>query len=591
MTVPSPPILDTNVTARHIVAAVGVVLLSVGLPLACISWCIQSAFSDKVLGLPSNEWNFFQGEIIGDELWFGATSVSGQLFALNQGVCKIKRLDLTTGQMRDTTLAIPGDYCIPILMLGELYAVTGFQTPAISRRAGDKLEKIADLPPRSPTFARMPFEYNGQVTIVVETERGFQLQHLAGQQWVAGRHIHLPLPRQQPAVVAVNFQLTVIQQHPHVHVFLRDHYSEFAVYRDGFDFIDDIPQEVSAQLPENLAPELRGWKPVEVTPRSDNHMARDRNGPLFHSANKLTRLNEAGEFETVARLPNYRYQRNLVTGADVEGVYVIDEDTRWGSATVHRIKGNELQSTILKVPGGEREYMARWKQALSGLFVGWLLHLGTLLTGTAWLSRRFAPDSYQFGIQRAVLASIWQRALAFAIDLLLVATTVILGWNFLVAMFTNVPFVENELCHRLYDIELAAARDLNTVGLNWRSPSIGSLFNLFGKLAEDFTVGFAMAALLFLLLVYVEARFGLTPGKRLLGIRTVRSTLRPISDRALVRSLMSWVDVPFLLTPLPAAISLMFSRQRQRLADRVADTIVIRSPSSRQDAHKTLPQI
>lgn len=52
--------------------------------------------------------------------------------------------------------------------------------------------------------------------------------------------------------------------------------------------------------------------------------------------------------------------------------------------------------------------------------------------------------------------------------------------------------------------------------------------------------------------------------------------------RALVRNLLYYVDLPLLLTPLPAAISLMFSDHRQRLGDRVADTIVVRAGSVRE---------
>ena len=40
-----------------------------------------------------------------------------------------------------------------------------------------------------------------------------------------------------------------------------------------------------------------------------------------------------------------------------------------------------------------------------------------------------------------------------------------------------------------------------------------------------------------------------------------------------------WVDIPFLVTPIPAALSMMLSTYNQRLGDRIADTIVIRNRS------------
>ena len=81
----------------------------------------------------------------------------------------------------------------------------------------------------------------------------------------------------------------------------------------------------------------------------------------------------------------------------------------------------------------------------------------------------------------------------------------------------------------------------------------------------------------------MEGRYGITPGKWLLGLRTVRTTLRPCGvARAIVRNVFYCFDLPLLLTPLPAAISLMFSDHRQRLGDRAADTIVVRAGSMRE---------
>ena len=63
----------------------------------------------------------------------------------------------------------------------------------------------------------------------------------------------------------------------------------------------------------------------------------------------------------------------------------------------------------------------------------------------------------------------------------------------------------------------------------------------------------------------------------------MRTTLRPCGiARTLVSNVVYYVDLPLLLTPLPAAIRLMFSDHRQRLGDRVADTIVVRAGSVRE---------
>ena len=88
------------------------------------------------------------------------------------------------------------------------------------------------------------------------------------------------------------------------------------------------------------------------------------------------------------------------------------------------------------------------------------------------------------------------------------------------------------------------------------------------------------ALCLFGLKIYAEGRFGVTPGKWLFRIRTLRSTLLPCGfARALVRTVLIWVEIPLFVTPVPAAISLMLSTRRQRLGDRVADTLVVNKGS------------
>ena len=83
-------------------------------------------------------------------------------------------------------------------------------------------------------------------------------------------------------------------------------------------------------------------------------------------------------------------------------------------------------------------------------------------------------------------------------------------------------------------------------------------------------------------LVVVEGAYGVTPGKWLCGLRTKRTTLRPCGfARAILRDVLLCIDVPFLLTPIPAVLSCAGTSHRQRLGDRVADTVVVETRSSR----------
>ena len=80
----------------------------------------------------------------------------------------------------------------------------------------------------------------------------------------------------------------------------------------------------------------------------------------------------------------------------------------------------------------------------------------------------------------------------------------------------------------------------------------------------------------FLMMVWMEAYTGMTPGKWLCGIRTVRTTLRPINfNQALLRTLLLWLDMPLLLWGVPGTTCLIRTERRQRLGDLASDTIVI----------------
>src|SRR5207245_516828 len=70
---------------------------------------------------------------------------------------------------------------------------------------------------------------------------------------------------------------------------------------------------------------------------------------------------------------------------------------------------------------------------------------------------------------------------------------------------------------------------------------------------------------------------GRTIGKRVLGIRVVLDTGRPITlGAALVRNILRLVDLTFPLGPLPGLLLVFFQKSNKRLGDIVAGTIVVR---------------
>jgi uncharacterized RDD family membrane protein YckC len=119
--------------------------------------------------------------------------------------------------------------------------------------------------------------------------------------------------------------------------------------------------------------------------------------------------------------------------------------------------------------------------------------------------------------------------------------------------------------------------------LNTFIPAINSAAALFAplRLNPTFSILFLIELLSLLTLkAGLEGRYGITIGKWMAGIRTVRTTLRPCGfARSLARNVLYAVDFPLALTPLPGLISILLSQHHQRLGDRVADTIVVLTKS------------
>lgn len=117
---------------------------------------------------------------------------------------------------------------------------------------------------------------------------------------------------------------------------------------------------------------------------------------------------------------------------------------------------------------------------------------------------------------------------------------------------------------------------------NWSGFTVQRPIEEFARLnySQEATTGFLMAIAwavgMFVLSVLMEGRTGAFVGKKLCGLRVLRTTLRPCSvSRILLRELLLCVDTANLLSPIPAVFAILSNEQRQRIGDLVADTIVV----------------
>ncbi len=226
--------------------------------------------------------------------------------------------------------------------------------------------------------------------------------------------------------------------------------------------------------------------------------------------------------------------------------------TSIGAANVYAVeatsirKTNASQESLFGIRATLREIVI---MPLILLFIGLIFGAGTWL-----LMWWYTNPAYEFGLQTVRLASLGRRGCARLFDLGLIGvTTVGLGW-------------------------------LMTIGIDWQS--FGEALNLHVDHPAIPVALCAVAAMAVWLIVFafalliVQAVWGLTPGKWLCRLRTVRTSLKPCGfARSLAREIVFFVDCGNFHCWTPGIVSIAFTDQRQRLGDLVADTIVIDSRS------------
>jgi uncharacterized RDD family membrane protein YckC len=180
---------------------------------------------------------------------------------------------------------------------------------------------------------------------------------------------------------------------------------------------------------------------------------------------------------------------------------------------------------------------------------------GLLLSGiTGLFMRWYTKPGYEFGVQKVELASLSQRGLAKLIDLGVIGlSTSGLGW----------------VIGRGFDWSTA----LDAYNLKVDHPSIHAVKQMAAILGIWLIVTVSV-------LLISQAAWGITVGKWLCGLRTVRTSLRPCGFAAsLAREVVFFVDCCNFSCWTPGILSIAFTDKRQRLGDLATDTIVVRVTS------------
>jgi uncharacterized RDD family membrane protein YckC len=158
-------------------------------------------------------------------------------------------------------------------------------------------------------------------------------------------------------------------------------------------------------------------------------------------------------------------------------------------------------------------------------------------------------------------AGFWERLLAFFIDMTLCVYVMIFGFGLLI----GVPFL---MINRSRSIALMdALHDVATLHM------LGSLSPIYIPLGILLIIG--TMALFLLYFPILEAQFGRTLGKRLMGLKVLKEKRTAIGMKeAFIRRISYYADI------LPVdALFIPFTEKKQRAFDIVAQTIVVRDPS------------
>jgi len=244
---------------------------------------------------------------------------------------------------------------------------------------------------------------------------------------------------------------------------------------------------------------------------------------------------------------------------------------------------------VLLWENGELRVMAQrgsplilWVCLDAALLFGLACALPMLMLGVfAFIfQRRQDPRLFSYGHETVVLASVMRRGIARIIDQCLVVVPFLLAiishpdvmgwWGH--AMSESDPllydFVDFDFRFWQGQRSLAEFRDdLQSSLLAFSSVPVVWSFAITAGL-----IGIAQ-------LIW-QARSGQSVGKWLMGIKTVRTTLRPCGfSRSLLRETLLVIDGVMLLSWVPGVIAILATGRSQRIGDILADTIVIRNPA------------
>ena len=457
---------------------------------------------------------------------------------------------------------------------------------SVTRIEGE--ESVEFKPKRLLGRTSEPFLYEDQVAVIdLSTAPLPMLLVLKDREWTEAGRVNIPFSfassvvngkrilvpvTNSSSIGASMLDVKVVSGEGQLHLFASD--GAVVAYHAGMDLAP-----TSALAPDNVKAfvdlsDLREWEPVCATGPTKGRRgvngwkAGIQNGePIvittggsaaanpFQNTTLLAYRRRQGEWKKTAEQSTPALM-NLLVVSDGQSMYVAGQSFAQ-TLRLHILTETELKQTgtVMKAPVAAFQVPAqRWAWIYQAVYWPSLL---ILAMGLSRLMSVYLGSQYQFGLTTVELASVTRRAIARVIDML-VFWLPNYGLTVAFGMGSQEQVAEN--MDQLFDAGTGGLM----VRLAWLALSMG------------------ISGMLFLLINSVlQGRWGITLGKWICGIRTVRSTLRPCGFfRALFRELLLVLDTLFGMTLLPVTFVMAFTHNRERIGDLLADTIVIRRPGS-----------
>lgn len=455
-------------------------------------------------------------------------------------------LDISTGQSVPAGITLQPAPLGLLVVDGNLWAVSESVVFLI-----DGKQAIPRYPVRGLIEPTRPFNYEGKLAVIDKDKNDvYSLLTWDGSEWTEVGKIDVPM-----LVVTRRWaygELRVIQDETSTYLFFSD--GSTVMYRDGIDVVL-ASEPVSALTPQNLVtsggldpsiavawnttPLMGGWNGLWDVTFVDGEMFAVQT--TFNGTGIQVFRNRNGGWVPISL--DSRLQITSFSLTSGTPAYLVDNKLH-----LYLVNGaNGLQRIQAGIPSSQN--LHGQLQFLTVL-IPYLLATAVLVWPAQFLISRNRNPRYLYGKRLVDLAPLGRRAIARAIDTMITAFPPFF-WFFI------------------------AVTD---------GPSLQQPYRVLGQPSLQFVMFLSIMGMwlgAILILSVMEGLKGITPGKWVCGIKTLRTTLRPCGVlRALTRQLLVYVDGLALIAWTPGVLTIAFTKDWQRIGDLVADTVVVRDGSA-----------